>query len=44
MLVLLAAPRLACNAFLIQPPLADIIYCKERSVIQIDAPVATFVC
>ncbi|HBB86093.1 MAG TPA: hypothetical protein DC047_00585 [Blastocatellia bacterium] len=44
MLVLLAAPPLARNAFLVKPPLADFIYCKERSANQIDAPVATFVC
>jgi hypothetical protein len=44
MLVLLAAPLLARNAFSVQPPLADSIHCKERSVNQIDAPVATFVC
>jgi hypothetical protein len=44
MLVLLAAPPRVCNALLIQPPLADIIYCKERSAIQIDASVTIFVC
>jgi hypothetical protein len=44
MLVLLAAPPLARNAFLLKPPLADFIYCKERSANQIDASVATFVC
>jgi hypothetical protein len=43
MLVLLAAPPLARNAFLVKPPLADFIYCKERAANQIDAPVATFV-
>jgi len=44
MLVLLAAPPVARNAFLVQPPSADSIHCKERSVNQIDAPVTTFVC
>jgi len=44
MLVLLAAPPVVRNAFLVQPPLADSIHCKERSVNQIDAPVATLVC
>jgi hypothetical protein len=43
-MVLLAAPPPARNALLVQPPLADLIYCKERSANQIDASVATFVC
>jgi hypothetical protein len=42
--VLLAAPRLARNAFSVEPPLAGFIYCKERSANQIDAPADTFVC
>jgi len=44
MLVLLAAPPLARNAFLVQPPLADSIHCKERSANQIDALADIFVC
>jgi len=40
---LLAAPRLAGNAFSVEPPLAGLIYCKERSANQIDAPIETFV-